>query len=421
MGRRKNTEFPRAKVHAASGRSRVRVCGREIWLGPAGSPEADRRYREILAAWVASGGKSIDTAGEPATTTRSMPTAPASTATPPTPAATTSPAESVIPDLTVGGLVIQYLAHIQAGRTKAELASVSKWWRAREVGNATYSRQALPVTQFGPRVLREIRDELANSPKQYEFEGGPQYRARTHVNRLVREIVTMFGWGVSEELVPVTVWQALKTTPHLRPGESKARETEKRQPVTDDHFEAVLPFLPPVVADLLRFARLASCRPDEAARLRMEDVEPAGAVFKWTLRKHKTQRTVGTKAIPIGPRAAAVMQRWAAGKQPADLVFSRADRDRVQVEGTIPMRTLRSKRQQFDTDQITKWVRTACDLAKTPRWTTYQLRHAGLTAVRRECGVEAEAAIAGWTTPKLAYHYAQLAFEEGAAAAAKLG
>jgi integrase len=231
----------------------------------------------------------------------------------------------------------------------------------------------------------------------------------------------MFGWGVSEELVPVAVWRALKTTPHLRPGESRARETEKRQPVADDQFEAVLPFLPPVVADLLRFARLVSCRPDEASRLRMADVEPAGAVFKWTLRKHKTAGTVGAKAIPIGPRAAAVMQRWAAGKGPGDLVFSRADRDRVQVEGTIRLRPLRSKQQQFDTDQITKWIHAACDLAKTPHWTTYQLRHAGLTAVRRECGVEAEAAIAGWTTPKLAYHYAQLAFEEGAVAAAKLG
>lgn len=413
MGRRKSSEFPRAKVHAASGRSRVRVCGREIWLGAAGSPEADRRYREILAAWVASGGTSIDAAVEPA-----PPAAPPVVVTI-TPAA--SPVVTCPPELTVGGLVVQYLTHVQAGRTKAELASVSKWWRAREVGNALRSRRAVPVLQFGPRVLREIRDELANTPKQYQFAEGQQYRARTHVNRLVREIVAMFAWGVSEELVPVAVWQALQTTPHLRPAESAARETEKRQPVADAEFEAVLPFLPPVVADLLLFARLVSCRPDEASQLRMVDVEPAGAVLKWTLNKHKTARTVGAKAIPIGPRAEAVVRRWAAGKDPGDLVFSRADRDRVQVAGTIRLRPLRSKRQQFDSDQLRIWIHAACDLAKTPHWTPYQLRHAGLTAVRRECGVEAEAAIAGWTTPKLAYHYAQLAFEEGAAAAAKLG
>lgn len=414
MGRRKNTEFPRAKVHAASRRARVRVCGREIWLGPAGSPEADRRYREILAAWVASGGTSIDTAVEaPATATgrRSPAAAPAAA----------QPTVTAPPEMTVGGLLIAYLAHVQAGRTKSELAGVSKWWRAREIGNALYGRRAVPVSQFGPRLLREIRDELANTPKRYKFADGPQYRARTHVNRLLREIAAMFAWGVSEELVPVMVWQALKTTPHLRPGESPARETEKRQPVADHHFEAVLPFLPPVVADLLRFARLVSCRPDEAARLRMADVEPAGAVLRWTLDRHKTAGSVGAKAIPIGPRAEAVMRRWASGKESRDLVFSRADRDRVQVEGTIPLRPLRSKREQFDTDAICKWIRSACDLANTPRWTPYQLRHAGLTAVRRECGVEAEAAIAGWTSPKLAYHYAQLAFEEGAAAAARLG
>ena len=414
MGRRKKTEFPRPKVHGASGHARVRVCGREVWLGPAGSPEADARYREILSAWVASGGTSIDAAIEPAAAAPGPRHQPGADAVPSVPRAASL-------SLTVGGLSIAYLSAVKAGRSPEQLVKLSKWWRAREIGNALYSRRAVPIDRFGPRMLREVRDELAETPKKYKFDDKPMNRARSHVNRLVREIIAMFAWGVSEELVPVAVWQALKTTPPLKVGESAARETVARQPVADADVQAVLPHLPPVLADLVRFARLVCCRPDEACRLRMADVEPACGVLRWTLTAHKTAHAIGAKAIPIGPRAEEIVRRWAAGKRPTDIVFSRADRDRVAVEGTIPTRPYRSPRNLFTSDEIRKAIHAACDAAACAHWTPYQLRHAGLTAVRHESGVEAEAAVAGWTSPKLAFHYAKLSFEEGAAAARKLG
>jgi hypothetical protein len=418
MGRRKSSEFPRPKVHARSGMARVRVCGKEVWLGPAGSPAADQRYRQILAAWVASGGRTIDdaVAGKPAAAVE------VAVKTRPTrrragEGARAKPA----PTMTVGGLVLAYLASIKAGRTEAEVRGLSKWWRAREIANALFSRSAVPVTQFGPRMLREVRDELAATPKTYKVDEAIKHRARSHINRMVRETVAMFAWGVSEELVPAEVWQALQTTPHLRAGESQARETKPRQPVAPAEFQAILPFLPPVFADLVRFCRLASCRPIEACNLRMRDVEPCAGVLKWTLDRHKTAHHGIIKQIPIGPKAEAIVRRWAAGKSPDTPVFARADRERVKVKGTISTRPYRATRQTFTPEEIRKAIQSACDLAERPKWTTYQLRHAGLGQVRAELGVEAEAAVAGWTTPKLAYHYARLQFEEGAEAARRLG
>jgi integrase len=270
-------------------------------------------------------------------------------------------------------------------------------------------------------MLREVRDELATTPKKYKVADEIKHRARSHVNRLVRETVAMFAWGVSEEIVPVEVWQALKTTPHLRAGESAARETKHREPVSPKDFEGILPLLPPVMADLVRFCRITSCRPVEACNLRMRDVEPCAGVLKWTLAKHKTAHHGVIKAIPIGPRAEEIVRRWAAGKSPDEPVFSRADRDRVKVEGTITTHTLRAARQTFTPQEIRNAIQAACELAERPKWTTYQLRHAGLSEVRQELGVEAEAAVAGWTTPKLAYHYARLKFDEAAEAAKRLG
>jgi hypothetical protein len=419
MGRRKSSEFPRAKVHGRSGMARVRVCGKEVWLGPAGSPAADQRYRQILAAWVASGGRSIDDAlvvDQPAAV--EVPRTPAKRKRAERPRADSRPASAA---MTVGGLVLAYLASIKAGRTDAEVRQLSKWWRAREIGNALLSRAAVPVAQFGPRMLREVRDELAATPKTYKVADSIKHRARSYVNRLVRETVAMFAWGVSEELVPVEVWQALQTTPPLRAGESRARETSPRLPVTPAEVDPILPFMPPVLADMVRFCRLVSCRPMEACNLRMADVEPCAGVLKWTLDRHKTAHHGVIKQIPIGPRAEAIVRRWAAGKSPDTPVFARADRDRVKVEGTIRTKAYRSTREAFTTEEIRKAIQSACDLAERPRWTTYQLRHAGLGEVRAELGVEAEAAVAGWTSAKLAYHYAPLKFEEGAKAARRLG
>lgn len=419
MGRRKKSEFPKATIHKASNRSRLRVCGHEVWLGVAGSPEAERRYRDILAAWAASGGTSIDAALDLPAAGPAAPSdsAPVTAPEPAVPAASPPPAA-----ITVGTLILAYLEHVAAGRTKAELRTVSQWGRAREISHALFTRHHVPVNDFGPRMLREVRDELALTPKRYTFTPDKAHRARTHVNRLVREIVSLFRWGVSEQLVAVTTWQALLTTPHLKRGKSPARETDKREPAPDADVEKVLRHLPPVIADLIRFARLVACRPDEAARLRLADTAPAAGVLKWTLIAHKTAAVTGRpKEIPIGPRAEALARRWAAGKDPTEVVFARADRGRVRGPGMIATRPYRSPRQRFQTDEIRKAIHAACDLAGVTHWTPYQLRHAGLTAIRKKCGVEAEAAVAGWTTPKLAYHYAALSFDEAAAAARRLG
>ena len=47
---------------------------------------------------------------------------------------------------------------------------------------------------------------------------------RSEINRRVGRIVRMFKWGVSEELVPPLVYEALRTVPGLRKGRSGARE-----------------------------------------------------------------------------------------------------------------------------------------------------------------------------------------------------
>jgi len=412
MGRRRSDVVPKPVVDARSGHERIRVCGRVVWLGAAGSDVARARYAAVRDAWIASNGTSIEAGlASPAFGRKPEPVALEPKAPPPVPGC----------DLTVGGLCLAYLASIKGSLTAEQLAKKSRWWRAREVANALYSRRAVLVNGFGPRMLREVRDELASTPKLAKRNGKTQLRARQHVNRLIRETTAMFAWGVSEEMLPVSILQALKTTPPLKPGDSPAREGAPRGHVPLEVVDATLPHLPAVMADLVRFMLTTAVRPDEARRLRMADVEQVEAgVWCWTLKDHKTAHHGLTRQIPLGRAAMAIVHRWAAGKPATAPVFARSDRA-VANDDVISIRRWRLACEEFQVADIRKAIQRAAVAGKQPKWTTYQLRHTALREVRLAHGIEAEKALAGWTTTKLADHYAQVAFEEGVALVRKIG
>ena len=61
-----------------------------------------------------------------------------------------------------------------------------------------------------------------------------------------------FRWAAGEKLIPASVFHDLQTVEGLRYGRSQAKETEPVEPVPVEDVEATLPFLPPVVADMVR-------------------------------------------------------------------------------------------------------------------------------------------------------------------------
>lgn len=420
MGRRNLGMLPRPTVHSRTGMARLRLCGREFWLGTAGSPQAEARYTQLIAAWAASGGRSV-AIPEPQ---QQPPAAPP----PQFPAVVVevAPATPVIatpPTLTVGSLVLRYLATVKGTRSAAELRGVSKWWNVRLVNNALASRRAMPIDSFGPKALKDVMHELATRPRVQKRDGESVPRTRYMVNRIVKEIVRMFEWGVSEELVSPERLRALECVQPLQAGELPVRESDKREGVADADVEKILPHLPPVVADLVRFARLTAVRPSEACRLRLVDVEfsPTLPAPKWTLDKHKNAHRGKLREVAIGPRAQAIIERWANGKAATDPVFSVSDLGRAKVAGTIKKRKRRTSRAEFTTTDIRKDIRAACKAAGVPHWTPYQLRHAGIGEARQKFGAEGAQAHAGHATLRMVDHYAEVSFDKKSEVALRIG
>ena len=415
MGMRHHAALPRPTVHKRTGSARLRLGGKEYWLGPAGTREADELYARHLAAWVASGCTSAELEPEPV----AAPTPPAE----PEQLVDQAPSGPPASGMTVGSLTLRYVASVKGNKTPEELRGCSKWWNARIVANALETRRAVPLHRFGPKMLKDVQAELAARPRQQKKDGEPVMRTRYMVNRTVKEIVAMFAWSVSEELVPADQLVALRCVKSLRAGESLARESEPVLPVADADLEAILPHLPAVMADLVRFARLTAVRPSEACRLRLADVESVEGmpVARWTLRKHKTAHKGKVREVAIGPHAQRIVDRWAAGKAPGDPVFATGDLGRVRTAGTIRKRKRRTKRTAFTSTDIRKDVAAACKAAGRPHWTPYQLRHAGISDVRRKLGLEAAQAHAGHASASMTEHYARLTFDDAARVALKIG
>ncbi|MCP4890624.1 MAG: hypothetical protein GY904_29005, partial [Planctomycetaceae bacterium] len=120
MGRRSSKAFPEPQLHRAKGLLRLRVDGREFWLGKPGTRTADERRAEILAAWGANGGSLP--ADFNLNTTKPKKVVPKVT-------------KEITAGVTVGDLLEITLSEIGGGKTPKELRNVARWWMLRKVAD----------------------------------------------------------------------------------------------------------------------------------------------------------------------------------------------------------------------------------------------------------------------------------------------
>ena len=84
--------------------------------------------------------------------------------------------------------------------------------------------------------------------------------SRNYINRQALRIKSVFRWGVGHELIPSSVYEALRAVEGLRAGRSDARETAKVKSVAQSHAEAIFSFLSPPVQAMVELP-WSSCRP----------------------------------------------------------------------------------------------------------------------------------------------------------------
>lgn len=415
MGRRHADALPAMRHHRRSGNARVRIGHFEHWLGPWGSAEARLRYDELIAAWIASGRKSVEAAAR-----QPRPAPP--------------PVEQIeLPtsaDVTVGELARAWIASIEQARN-GDFKRASDWNGAIAAARALRTVAAMPAKDFGPRALQEVRRRLVDTPflRKRKLPDGTETfdaipRSRRYVNDTVGRIRQLFNWAVGLELIPPERAYALSRVRALPVGQG--RETARRTEVSAEVVNKTLPHLTAEVRALVEFIRWTGCRPSEACRLRMSDVHDRDRpTWRYRPPMHKTAHRGQYRDVPIGPQARAILQAHAAGREDDDYVFDpRRSLARIATGGDIiKLRRKPSSRvgSMFTSSALRVAIQRAAEAAGVPPWTAYQLRYLRLREIRRDYGPEAARATAGHTRDTMTAHYAPPSWEAAAGAAAASG
>ncbi|QDV34109.1 tyrosine-type recombinase/integrase [Tautonia plasticadhaerens] len=382
---------PSYRLHKPTGQAVVTLSGRDFYLGRHGTPESRAEYDRIIAEWLSLG--------------RRLP----------------GPNDDGQADLTVNEMLVAYLRHADAYYTKhgqptKEPANIRIAVRAlRQLYGNTLARD------FGPRSLKALRQSFVGSGL-----------CRNGVNKRTDQIKRAFKWAVSEELIPSSVAEALRTVEGLRRGRADVRESEPVRPVPDAFVDAVHPFVSRQVWAMIELQRLTGMRPGEVVSMRTIDIDTTGRIWIYSPESHKTEHHGRRRVIHLGPQAQATLRPWLRTELEAPL-FSPAEAD---VERRAAMRAARKtpvqpsqrnrtksrpEKRPGDTYTVVSYRRAITygiaranrDLARRagreiPAWHPNQLRHNAATRLRKEFGLDAARAVLGHSSPVVTEVYAEL-------------
>jgi integrase len=396
--------------------ARVRIDGRDHYLGLIDSEKSIARYEEFVDEWLRR--RTVDRA-----------------------------------TLTVDELALRFLAYAKTYYVKEERQSDGSIRRdsdgsicKRQTGEVACIRAALrplirkcgPVlaANFGPLKLKAVREAMIQSGA-----------TRKSINKHVHRIRLAFCWAVENEMLAPSVYQALRAVRGLRKGRTPAAESKPVKPIPTERVEAVRSHVSRQVWAMIQVQLLTAARPGEIVSMRAGDLNTCGPIWEYAPREHKTEHFDKPRIIAIGPQGQAVLRPFLneslsdPSGGPDTFVFSPTDAEterarrrrrhrqspltpsqaarRPKPDGrrrphdhytvasyrraiargcevafgmppelrTIP-NALDSKEKRKRRREAAKWREANC-------WRPNQLRHSAGTFLRREFGVEATRAILG--------------------------
>jgi integrase len=367
----------------------VTINGRDRYLGKYGSKASRAEYARLIGEWESSDSRA-------------------------------SPDRDEL-DLTITELVARYWRFAQGYYVKDGKPTETLYGIKAALRYLRRSYGHTRASDFGPLRLKAVRSQMV--------EAG---LSRSYINGNVRRIRACFRWAASEELLPASVCEGLAAVDGLKKGRSQARETEPVEPVADEVVDATLPYVSPVVADMIRFHRLVGCRPNEVCTIRPCDVDRSEEVWAYRPRTHKTQHHDRDRIIFIGPKAQQVLRPYLL-RDHLSCCFSPAESCRQQTTrmGTNSKRprpcprhnrsvrkSQRAPGDHYTRSSYNRAIRRAVDRAnrerdekdKLPYWHPNQLRHAVATKVRGQFGLEGSQVVLGHSNADVTQVYAERDF-----------
>lgn len=406
MPRPKNT-VPRLYLHKPSGRVRVRIGGREVWLGKQWSPEAEEAYRRIVTDFLTAG------------------------------SATTPLSPSSGSGLLISELVVGYFAHsecyyVKDGQPTSEVHILRGTLKLlRELYGSTLA------ADFGPLKLKAVREAMVR--KRW---------CRSSVNQRISRVKRLFKWAAENELVPASVHHGLSAVAGLRQGRTEAKESAPVMPVDEAEVNEILPYVSRHVRDMIRLQCYTGMRPGEVCSLRPSHVSRDGEVWEYRPPSHKTQHHGRERVVFIGPKAQQVLGSYLDDRAAEAFCFSPRE---AEAERIAAMRAKRKTRVQpsqqnrrktkpqrqpgerYTVEAYRQAIQRGCETVTKARkkqnpnalplitWKPNQLRHTAATMIRKTYGLEAAQITLGHAKGDITQLYAERDSALGRRVAAEIG
>lgn len=372
----------------------VELNGVRHYLGAYDSPKSRQDYHRLLAEWVAG--------------SRQIPVA--------------------LEEITIIELAARFLLYAEGyyrrpdGTLTPELANFKP---VLQLLKDCYGTQK--VSSFGPLALKALREQMLK--KDW---------SRTYLNKQVARIKLIFKWGVAEELVTPTVYQALLAVPGLKRGRCTARESEPIKSVAETHVEAVRPYVSRQVWTIIQLQMLTGARSGELVVMRARDLKTQQPVWTYLPTSHKTAHHGHIRTIFIGPKAQEILKPYLESKAPSDYLFAPIDAERVRLErrhaqrktalscGNVPQENANLDRNRapglhYSQASYCRAIARACRKAGIEPWHPHQLRHNAGTVFRREYGIEAAQLLLGHKRADVTQIYAEADIEKAIIVAGRIG
>jgi integrase len=427
-----HVRIPKLQHHKASGQAKVRLRGRDIYLGPWGTAAAETKYRQVIGEFLVNGQA-------------------------PSPPKQESRVELSVNELAAAFMRFAETHYVKNGRLTDEYACYKSALRPLK---ALYG--LIPISKFGPVALKAVRQRM--------IENG--WTRRTINNSVVR-LRHMFKWGVENELVSPITLQALQAVQGLQAGRCDAPDPAPIEPVAEATIEKTLEHLSPVLQAMIRLQLLTGMRPGEVCLLRPCDLMmQMNGIWVYRPQSHKTEHHDRERRIYIGPEGQEVMRPFI-DRAPDAFCFSpqeseawrairrQANRKSKGRSPQLPEISGRNSKRRpglrFTTGSYRRAIERACEISfgmpealrkapefdeperkesKTERqnrqllaaqwrrqhcWNPNQLRHSRATVIREQYGMEAAQAVLGHNDPRITQIYAQKNFDLAARIMQQIG
>ncbi|MCH8252709.1 MAG: recombinase XerD, partial [Planctomycetes bacterium] len=231
MTRKTNSRIPKYRRHKrprSKDQAFVELDGERHYLGPYDSPESREAYHRLLAEWSANGQQ------------------------------TPSKAD----DVRVVEVCAKFWDHadVYYRRPDGTPTILERVKITMKPMRELYGRTR--AAEFGPNALRAVR--------QVWIDAG---LARQTINDRTGMAKLIFKWAASHELIPGSVYHALRTVEGLRKGRSAARETEPVKPVSQAHIAAIELHVSRQIWGLVQLQLLTGARSGELVIMRPVDLD----------------------------------------------------------------------------------------------------------------------------------------------------